>query len=149
MYHLPPLEHNSPCHYAHFPSCVAFPLTIYSPPFWHELLKAFLQFALSSIQLCLNGHEAHLDLIVGGVENIFKFNNMHMQTFKQNTQHVSLRAKLFILRALTTVVLYRYNGIFLASNHKKSSCNSGAKSKRFSFSAIVHIYLQMCTVAHM
>ena len=45
------------------------------------------------------------------------------------------------LRALTAVMLYRYNCIFLAFNHKKSSCSSGAKSKRFSSRATVHIYL--------
>ena len=99
---------NSPFHYAHFLSCVAFPLIICSPPFWHEQLKAFLQFLLNSIQLCLNSREMHLDLIVGGVENLFKSGNMHMQIFKQDTQLVILMARLFLLSA--SRLQFRRNG---------------------------------------
>ena len=47
-------------------------------------------------------------------------------------------------RALTAVVLYRYNGIFLTFNHKKSSCSSGAKS--FSYSA--HLSLDVHCSSH-
>ena len=41
----------------------------------------------------------HLDLIVGGVENLFKFGNTHVQILKQDTQPVILMARLFMLSA--------------------------------------------------
>ena len=42
-----------------------------------------------------HGREAQLDLIVGGVDKSFNSGNAHMKIFKQGTQPICLRTRLY------------------------------------------------------
>ena len=54
---------------------------------------------------------------------------------------------IIVYRALTVVELYSYIAILAPQKHKNQHHNSGAKGIFFTFIAIVHNYLWLCTVA--
>ena len=67
---------------------------------------------------CLNGFETHLNLVVGGVVNSFKSENMLGQTLNQSAYPVSLRARLYCRSA--SHLQLRSNGRSSLSMHRCS-----------------------------